>query len=305
MSISSVGSMPLNSISFGAGSAPVQHSSTADNEIPAFIADGFGASVSGEISAPDRSQIMKAMQSSSAAPSAADGAQPQDAEVLQSAKADSSMPTAQTAKLEMPGPDATTDDIAAFCNAIAKSDASVAERTELITQALTIGIEKADTPHTEWTRATPQQLKLYVQETLEHVDAVRQIGQLRGLDFDSHDLEPKTGKFEPRIAQYLALPGREDSVKWSISEHNASPHHATWKNPNASVEDLSESASDIVNAWRMNRRVYSKPSWSWERIADVIDAQFQNNELSAVQREALLQAIPFQMEWESKFGLPA
>lgn len=304
MSISSLGNMPLNSINFGSGVFPAQTRPAADAEPSVRIADSFGMSFAEEISTPDRAQFMRAMQS--AAPSAPDGASSalqEDAAPPQ--QNSSSEQTAAASQLEMPGPDASTEDIAAFCNVIAKSGASLTERTELITQALTVGIHKADTPHTEWTKATPEQLKLYVQETLEHVDAMRQIGQLRGLDFDDHDLEPKSGKFEPRIAQYLALPGREDSVKWSIAQHNASPHHATWKNPNASVDDLAESASDIVNAWRMNRRVYHKPSWSWERIADVIDAQFQNNELSAVQREALLQAIPVQMEWEAKFGLPA
>lgn len=302
MSISSLGSMPLNTINFSVFNTPVQQTPSKSPETLAFTSDGFGTSLTEESAAPDRSQMMKAMQSLSAPAEAA--APPQEAAPSAQA-ADSADKTAQAAPLEMPGPDATAEDIAVFCNAIAKSNGSVAERTEIITQALTVGINKADTPHTEWTKATPEQLKLYVQETLEHVDAMRQIGQLRGLDFDDHDLEPKTGKFEPRIAQYLALPGREDSVKWSISEHNASPHHATWKNPNASVEDLAESASDMVNAWRMNRRVYNKPSWSWERITDFIDAQFQNNEISSTQREALLQAIPVQMDWEAQYGLPA
>ena len=196
--------------------------------------------------------------------------------------------------------DATDAQTAAYCNGIALSDRPFEERAELITTALSKAVAKTtDTPNPEWVKASPQQLRLYVEETLDHTDGVRAIGQLRGEDFTTHDLEPKTGKFEPRIAQYLALPGREDSVKWAIKEHNASPHHDLWHNPSASKEELAESATDIVNAWRMERRVYQKPPWGWDRIASVINEQFQSNEISVAQRDALYEAIPYQQEYEA------
>lgn len=202
-----------------------------------------------------------------------------------------------------PGANATSSEIAAFCNEVAKSDMSLEERTDVITDALAEGVEKADTPDETWTKATKEQLGLFVMETLEHVDSVRAIGELRGLDFDNHDLEPGTGKFNPEIAQYLALPGRDDSVQWAINTHNGSAHHATWHDSSASVDELAESATDIVNAWRMNRRVYNKPPWSWERITGFIETQFQYNELSVNQRDALLQAIPYQMDYEHSQGI--
>lgn len=207
--------------------------------------------------------------------------------------------------MAVPAKGASESEIAAYCNSVAKSDAPLSERTSLIIAALSQGIDATKSPQPEWEKATADQVALYVQETLEHVDSVRGVGQLRGLDFNEHDLEVGTGKFEPSIAQFLAKPGRSEDVKWAIQKHNSSPHHATWNDKNSTTEELAESASDIVNAWRMNRRVYDKPSWSWERIASVIESQFQYNDLTVNQRDALLEAIPYQMEYENQHGLPA
>lgn len=193
----------------------------------------------------------------------------------------------------------TNKEIANYCNGIAASDLPIEERRDLITEKLAEGVARAESPDPTWEKATPQQLSLYVHETLEHIDALREIGSLRGMNFEHHDTEEGCGKFEPEVAQFLALPGRTDSVKWAIAEHNNAGHHDIWKNPNASKEDLAESASDIVNAWRMERRVYSKAPWSWERVEGFINEQFNSNELSAAQRDALYEAIPFQMEYEA------
>lgn len=191
------------------------------------------------------------------------------------------------------------ENIAQVCNDMARSDAPIEERVEFITAKLAEGVQQAESPDPSWEKATPEQLRLYVHETLEHIDSLRAIGDLRGMDFSNHDLEAGNGKFEPRVAQFLALPGRSDSVKWSIAEHNQVGHHDTWKDPQATREELAESASDIVNAWRMQRRVYDKPSWSWERITSVIEDQFQNNQINTAQRDALYEAIPYQMEYEA------
>lgn len=297
MSISAIGgNMSLNTINVSMSSAPVQSKPAVQTEeaMPV-IGDSIETSCQVDTETMDISSLMQAVSAE----------QTESVELQAAPEQTESAESSATQGLQKPGPEATTDEISAYCVAVAKGDGTVAERTELISEALTQGLSKADTPNTEWTQANPEQIKLYVQETLEHVDAVRQIGELRGLDFGDHDLEPGTGKFEPRIAQYLALPGREDSVKWSIAQHNSSPHHADWKDPNASKEELAESASDIVNAWRMNRRVYDKPSWSWERIADVINADYATNAINENQRDALLEAIPFQMQWEEQFGLPS
>lgn len=297
MSISAIGgNMSLNTINVSMSSAPVQSKPAVNTEeTGAVVGDSIDTSGRVEAETPDISAFMRSVSAQSA----------ESVEVQAAPEQSESAESAPTEGLQKPGPEATTDEISAYCVAVAKGDGTVAERTELISEALTQGLSKADTPNPEWTQANPEQIKLYVQETLEHVDAVRQIGELRGLDFGDHDLEPGTGKFEPRVAQYLALPGREESVKWSIAQHNASPHHADWKDPNASKDELAESASDIVNAWRMNRRVYDKPSWSWERIADVINADYANNAINENQRDALLEAIPFQMQWEEQYGLPS
>ncbi len=300
MSISSIGSIPITNVNYA--SAPVTSKSVAVAESSfSFGSDGIGMTIAEEGQTPSRAAMMQAMQSE--APAVETPAQPQAEE--------EATPT-QAQGLQKFDPSSVSDKdyesaVAQYCSDVARMDLPVEERTEFISDALNqcIATDHCVTPNEEWTKATPEQIKLFVQETLEHTDAMRAIGSLRGMDYSDHDLEPHTGKFEPRIAQYMALPGREDSVKWAINEHNASPHHAIWNNPNSSKEDLAESASDIVNAWRMNRRVYHKPSWSWERISDFIQDQFNSNEMSANQRDALLEAIPFQMEYESKFGLPA
>lgn len=204
-----------------------------------------------------------------------------------------------------PGPEASSSEVASWCYQVAKSSRPLAERTALIAPVLSKAVERAESPNSGWTKATPRQVALFVQETLEHTDALQRVGRLRGQDWSHHDFEGPTSKFNPEITQFLALPGRDESVKWAIARHNGSDHHAVWANPQARTEDLAESASDIVNAWRMNRRVYEKPSWSWERITGFIETQFQYNELSAPQRDALLAAIPHQMEEERRNGLPS
>ncbi len=300
MSISSIGSIPMTNVSYASAPVAAKPAAVAESSF-SFGSDGMGMTVANESQAPSRAAMMQAMQSD--VPTADMPVQPQAEE--------SATPT-QAQGLQKFDPSSISDSdyesaVAHYCSDVARMDLPIEERTEFISDALTQCIETNHciTPNEEWTKATPEQIKLFVQETLEHTDAMRAIGTLRGMDYHDHDLEPHTGKFEPRIAQYMALPGREDSVKWAIKEHNASPHHAIWCDPNAKTEDLAESASDIVNAWRMNRRVYQKPSWSWDRIADFIQDKFNSNEMSVNQRDALLEAIPFQMEYENKFGLPA
>lgn len=200
--------------------------------------------------------------------------------------------------------DADSHQVGEWCGDVARAALSVAERTSRITPVLSKAVVKAQSPSPDWVKANPQQVERYVQETLEHADAMHRIGLQRGQDWGRHDMEGETSKFHPEIAQFLALPGRNEAVEWAIGRHNAADHHSVWADPGSTVEDLSESASDIVNAWRMNRRVYDKPSWSWERITRFIEVSFQNNDLSANQRDALLAAIPHQMEEESRHGLP-
>jgi len=201
--------------------------------------------------------------------------------------------------------EADSHQVGEWCGEVARAALSVPERTSRITPVLSKAVAKAQSPSPAWVKANPQQVERYVQETLEHADAMHRVGLLRGQDWSQHDLEGATSKFHPEIAQFLALPGRNEAVEWAIARHNAADHHAVWSDPGSTVEDLAESASDIVNAWRMNRRVYDKPSWSWERITRFIEVSFQNNDLSAHQRDALLAAIPHQMEEESRHGLPA
>ncbi len=202
-------------------------------------------------------------------------------------------------------PGADSNEVAAWCGLVAHTDMSVPERTVLISPVLADAVQRAESPSPDWVKATPEQLTLYVRETLEHTDAMRRLGALQGQDWSQHDLEGKTSKFQPEIAQFLALPGRDESVQWAIARHNEAQHHAVWKDPQARPEDLAESASDIMNAWRMNRRVYDNPSWSWERIHRFIEVGFMSNQMSATQRDALLAAIPFQQEEERRHGIPA
>ena len=214
-----------------------------------------------------------------------------------------SLPAGSTVPPDL-APDADSRAVAGWCYAVAKADLPVKERTLLIAPVLSAAVARAESPSPEWVKATPQQVTLFVQETLEHTDAVQRIGGLRGQDWSRHDFEDGVSKFRPEIAQFLAKPGRDESVQWAIGQHNGAGHHNLWANPKATTEELSESASDIVNAWRMNRRVYDKPSWSWERITRFIEVGFQNNEMTVSQRDALLTAIPYQMEEESRHGLP-
>ena len=299
MSISAIGNLPMTAML--ASTAPVSNTSAvAPQEAiasePAQPSDSLAAAAPEQSETPSLGQLRQLMHTEAAVE-----AEPQ-AEVATEVETSSVAGTPDFHSM-------SDSEIAAYCTDIARSDASVAERTELITAALSVGVEQMDNEQlasegvdASWTKATPEQLQLYVQETLEHADSVRGIGELRGMDFSDHDLEVGTGKFEPKIAQFLALPGREDSVKWAIKAHNASPHHDIWNNPNSSKEELAESASDIVNAWRMNRRVYDKPSWSWERIADVANYQVENNQMNRAQYEAILEAIPYQMEYEANNG---
>lgn len=184
--------------------------------------------------------------------------------------------------------------VAGQCVEIALGSLSLDERTARITDILVPAIEAAPSPDPAWTKATPQEVRLYVQETLEHTDGVRAVGRLRGEDFTGHDLEGDTSKFNPDIAQFLARPGRDDSVKWAMARHNDAPHHRAWNDPTSQPADLRESASDVIGAWRMERRVYDKPSWSWQRIEATIAADHDDGRLTTAQRDALLQAIPFQ-----------
>lgn len=217
-------------------------------------------------------------------------------------KAEGLAQTAAAAAVKAAGEVMSDDEVAAACNKIAVSGAPIEERTESIMELLAPAVERTESPDPTWEKATPAQLKLFVAETLEHIDGLRAIGDLRGLDFSHHDMEEGCGKFHPQVAQFLALPGRNDAVKWGIAKHNAANHHDVWKNPNASKEELAESASDIINAWRMERPVYAKPSWSWEKISDVINSQFEDNMLSSVQRDALYEAIPYQMAYEQSLA---
>ena len=194
--------------------------------------------------------------------------------------------------------------IADHCKAVALDGRSIDARTNDIFGVLMPAVTQARSPNPAWQKATPQELKLFIKETLEHTDAIRRIGALRGQDYSEHDFEGDTSKFNPEIAQFLARAGRDDSVKWAISEHNSAPHHAIWAEPKASPHDLMESATDIVNAWRMPRQVYDKPSWSWEKIGLSIQAGFEDGRLTGAQRDALVAAVPAQRRDEELHGLP-
>ena len=194
--------------------------------------------------------------------------------------------------------------VADRCREIAFSGRPLQDRAKEIGDILVEAVDGANSPNPAWEIATSEQVRLFVLETLEHTDAIRRLGELRGLDFHEHDFEGDTSKFNPEITRFLARPGRDDSVKWVINEHNAAPHHHLWKDPNANADDLREGATDIVNAWRMNRRVYEKPAWSWEKINRVIEVDFEDGKLTAPQRDALIAAIPFQMQDEATHGLP-
>lgn len=214
-------------------------------------------------------------------------------------------PAAPAARGAEPAPDADDAEVASWCHDVARSGASVKERTDRISPVLARAVARAAKPDAAWTKATAGQIALFVQETLEHTDALQRIGSLRGENWSQHDFEGATSKFQPSLAQFMAKPGKDDSVQWAINKHNGAPHHSVWTDPSATSGLLKESASDIVNAWRMHRRVYDKPSWSWERIFRFIEVSFQYNEISAAQRDALLEAIPHQMEEERRNGLPA
>ena len=193
-------------------------------------------------------------------------------------------------------------EIARQCHALVAAAGSNEEKADAITALLMPGIDQAAVPDPSWVKATPEQVRLFVLETLEHTEGIRRIGTMRGHDWTEHDFEGDTSKLNPEITQFLAKPGRDASVQWAITQHNGAPHHDLWSNPHSSASDLAESATDIVNAWRMSRRVYDKPSWSWTRIEAVISADHADGRLSNAQRDALLEAIPFQQEYESRYG---
>lgn len=197
---------------------------------------------------------------------------------------------------------AASREVAGRCHAIAHGAGTHEQKAEAITALLMPGIEAAPSPDPSWVKATPEQVRLFVLETLEHIEGIRGVGELRGHDWTEHDLEGDTSKLNPEITQFLARPGRDASVLWAIAQHNDAPHHSLWSDPHSSTSDLAESATDIINAWRMSRRVYDKPSWSWPRIESVISADFDDGRLSAVQRDALLEAIPFQQQYEAQHG---
>ena len=59
------------------------------------------------------------------------------------------------------------EEVAAACNGIAVSGASREERIESIMELLGPAVERAESPDPTWVKATPEQLKLFVGETLE------------------------------------------------------------------------------------------------------------------------------------------
>lgn len=190
--------------------------------------------------------------------------------------------------------------VAAQCHAIAFGSGTLEDKTDAIAGLITDALPSTASPDPTWEQATPQQVRLFVMETLEHTAGIRRAGELRGLDFSQHDFEGDTSKFNPEITQFLAKPGRDASVQWAIKEHNAAPHHALWNDPSSTADDLRESGTDIVNAWRMTRRVYDKPAWSYEKIQAVIEADASDGKLTPAQRDALLAAIPFQQQVEAE-----
>lgn len=192
--------------------------------------------------------------------------------------------------------------IAHMCACLANSGLPLDDRSRAISDLLLEGIRQGNRPNLAWQPASDDQVKLYVRETLEHHDAMRQLGVLRGEDWSGHDLDGHGNKFNPDVAQYLAKPGRDDSTVWAIERHNSASHHRNWKDAGAGPQELKESASDIVHAWRMPRMVYDKPSWSWEKIEKVIETESLYGKLSPAQKEALIEAIPFQKDYERLFG---
>ncbi|MBM3461141.1 MAG: hypothetical protein FJX76_03470 [Armatimonadetes bacterium] len=135
--------------------------------------------------------------------------------------------------------------VADRCREIAFSGRPLQDRAKEIGDILVEAVDGANSPNPAWEIATSEQVRLFVLETLEHTDAIRRLGELRGLDFHEHDFEGDTSKFNPEITRFLARPGRDDSVKWVINEHNAAPHHHLWKDPNANADDLREGATDV------------------------------------------------------------
>jgi hypothetical protein len=200
----------------------------------------------------------------------------------------------------------TAREVADFAFQVARSGLPLEERARIIGDALVEAIPRAESPDPTWPKATPEQVRLFVYETLQHIDALVAIGKLRGEDWSTHDLDGATSKFNPEIAQFMARPGRDESVLWAIRRHNATPHHAFWNDPTRTATELKESASDIINAWRMERRAYGKPSWSWEKIERTIEVEGELGELSEAQVRALREAIPHQKEYERlHHGRPA
>ncbi|MBI2252080.1 MAG: hypothetical protein HYU63_04975, partial [Armatimonadetes bacterium] len=92
-------------------------------------------------------------------------------------------------------------------------------------------------------------------------------------------------------------------VKWAIEKHNGAPHHLKWNAQASGLSELRESASDIINSWRMPRKVYHKPSWSWEQIELTIKDLYSNKELNSTQRKALEEAIKFQKLYERQYNI--
>ncbi|NDD30612.1 MAG: hypothetical protein EB084_20320, partial [Proteobacteria bacterium] len=200
---------------------------------------------------------------------------------------------------------AASREVAEQCHAVVFGKGTLEEKTDAIAGLLNDALPSTPSPEPSWTKATPEQIRLFVMETLEHTAGIRRLGDLRGLDFSTHDFDGDTSKFNPEITQFLAKPGRDESVKWAIHEHNATDHHALWNDPSTAAADLKESASDVINAWRMTRRVYDKPGWSWEKIEAVIEADHDDGKLTSAQREALIDAIPFQKQLEAEGAPPA
>lgn len=190
--------------------------------------------------------------------------------------------------------------IAHRCHAVVFGPGTLNEKADAVSRLLNEAIPSMPSPDPSWTKAPPEQVRLFVLETLEHTADIRRLGELRGLDFSQHDFEGDQSKFNPEITQFLAKPGRDESVTWAIKAHNGSPHHDLWSKPSSKAQDLRESATDIINAWRTNRRVYDKPAWSYEKIHAVINADFCDGRLNVAQRDALFEALPFQRQLEAE-----
>lgn len=133
-------------------------------------------------------------------------------------------------------------------------------------------------------RMTPHEARLAAEETskglaLTHDEAEALAAELKGMPdevhFTYHDLLSRGGKTNTQVARGLALPGSKFSdpiVADRVDLHNIFNDHHHPLAPLSGLKDAgvykSESAVDLIAAWRQDR-VY-KGAYSWQKIDDIL-----------------------------------